>query len=80
MTPKNGDLTQKQMISEVHIVLLGVKGTDDKGLVGDVHDIKEALRDLASSHNHLKRCFWVLVSFLIGSGVIAGSIVGALNT
>ena len=52
-------------VIRVATVLLGTNG--DNGLVGDVKRIGE-------SHFKLKRNFWILVSFLAGSGVLGGSL------
>ena len=49
----------------IKTVLLGTDG--DNGLVGDV-------KRLAVSHFKLKKSFWVLVSFLAGSGVLGGGL------
>ena len=58
------DETHDSMI-RIETVLLGSNG--DNGLVGDV-------KRLAVSHFRLKKNFWVLTSFLAGSGVLGGSI------
>jgi hypothetical protein len=47
--------------------LLGANGRDDGGLCGDV---KYLLQD----HSRLKRNFYILLAFLIGSGVLGVSI------
>ncbi len=52
--------------------MLGVPDTDDSGLVGLVNY-------LVKDHSKLKRNFWILVAFLVGSGVIVTSVVGILN-
>ena len=68
---------EKQKLDETHdtvielkTVLLGTNG--DNGLVGDV-------KRIAKSHFRLKQNFWILVSFLIGSGILGGSIWGLLR-
>ena len=78
--------TQKEMIQEIHqttiqqrTVLLGVPGTDDKGLVGEVKDVKLKVNSVARSHGKLKRNFWLLVGALAGSGAIGGGIWSLLN-
>jgi len=45
----------------------GIPGTEEKGLCG-------ALKELLLDHNKLKRNFWILISFLVGSGVLGTSI------
>lgn len=69
--------TQRQMIEETYktmIVLSTVLlGADDKpGLVDKVETLN-------NRHRKLSRNFWILVSFLTGSGALAGGIVGLLN-
>lgn len=80
------DKTQKQMIQETHqtvtqlnTVLLGVPNTDDRGLCGEVKDVKLVVSDLGKSHGKLKRNFWLLVGTLAGSGAIGGGIYSLLN-
>lgn len=41
-----GEKTQKDKINEIHVVMLGVPGTADKGFVGDVKEIKTHLDTL----------------------------------
>lgn len=55
---------------EVKTVLLGKNG--DPGLCGEVNQVKK-------SHSTLKRNFWILVGLLIGSGVIASSVLTAFS-
>ncbi len=65
-------LTEEEhdMLIKIHTVLLGTNGDD--GLVGDV-------QRFSNSHYKLRRNFWMLVSFLTGSGVLgAGAIVSQL--
>ena len=60
----------KQEQTVIHTVLLGANGAE--GLV-------EEVKSLAKGHGKLKRNFWMLVTFLIGSGIISGSVVAAMN-
>lgn len=55
---------------KLNTVLLGANGDD--GLVGEV-------KDLSKSHGMLKRNFWMLIAFLIGSGVITGGLLAVLS-
>ena len=57
-------------IIQVKTVLLGVNGDD--GLCGDVKRVVE-------SHSKLKRNFYSLIGFLVGSGVLGGSLWGVLH-
>jgi len=78
--------SQEQLIKETHktviqlsTVLLGVPGTGDKGIVGEVKDNRVAINGIAKSHNKLKRNFWILVASLVGSGAIGSGIYNMLN-
>ncbi len=57
-------------VGKIKTVLVGLNG--DEGLVGQVSEI-------GKSHYKLKRNFWMLVGFLVGSGVITGSVLAALS-
>ena len=57
-------------MGEVRTVLLGAKG--DIGLVGE-------FRELAKSHYKLRRNFWMLIAFLVGSGIITTGVIFAVN-
>ncbi len=61
----------EQMLTEIHdkvtrmeTVILGVPDTDNRGLCGEVKNLRKDM-------NHFKRNFWVLVGVLTGSGVIS---------
>lgn len=60
------------LIKETHQALLGIKGTEDKGLVGD-------FKNLSKSHYNLRRNFWYLVGVLTGLGIIGGGLYGLFN-
>jgi len=40
----------------------------------DVKELKSAVKAICNDHDKLKRNFYILVSFLAGSGVLGGSI------
>lgn len=71
--------TQKQLIQEVHQGMYGVPGTDDRGLMGDMRDMRGRINGLGTSHGRLKRNFWILVGILTGLGVLGGSTYGWMN-
>ena len=78
--------TQRQLVQETHqgvtelkTVLLGVPGTEDTGLCGEVKAVKLTVNGVAKSHGKLKRNFWLLVGTLVGSGVIGGSLYTAFG-
>ena len=79
----NGKLTNRKLLEETHdtmtqlkTVLLGVPGTDDKGLVGDVKEVKVVQREQGKSIGKIKKNFWLLVGTLVGSGVLGSVIYG----
>lgn len=79
------DKTQKQMIQETHddmveikTVLVGIPNTGDKGLVGEVKDIKLNVRSNTRSIGRIK----VILAAIIGSGALGTGIwqlVGLIN-
>lgn len=70
--------SQRQLIGEIHTVLLGVEGTADRGLVGTVEEVVKTQAEQGKCMSKIKRNFWMLVAFLIGSGVLSASLVAAL--
>ena len=79
MTSNNGKLTQEKMIQELYTTLLGVKGTDEKGLVGDVKEAFKEIKSLRTSQNKLSRNPWILIAALSGSGIIGANITGVIG-
>ena len=78
--------TQKQLIQETHqtvntlnTVLLGVSGTDDKGLVGDFKDVKINAKEQWKSHNKLSMRVWILWGIVLAIAVIASGIITLAN-
>ncbi len=76
MTPK----TQKQLTQEIWQGMYGVDGTEDKGLIGDFKELRvdygEFKKFTNGRLNKMSTRFKILVSFLIGSGVLGGSLWG----
>ena len=77
-----------EKVSELRAVVVGLNGDD--GLCGEIRRIARRMEDIANSltarqnaldaqHHKLSRNFWLLVGTLAGSGVIAGSVLGALQ-
>lgn len=71
--------TQGQMIQETHQGLFGVEGTEDKGLVGDIKEIKSDVgtmkRDMNGKFDEvhkrvskLSTKVWLIVGVLVSSG------------
>ena len=72
-------LSQAKMIKEMYekvirieTVLLGVKNTDDKGLVKEVHELKDEVGNLANSHFNLNRRVYVLIAVIASTGGAVG--------
>ena len=59
-------------VKQLSTVLLGVPGTDDRGLIGEV---KNNSRDISK----LKRNLFILIGTLVGSGVLGTGIWNLLN-
>ncbi len=59
-------------VTSIKTCLLGVENSSDDGLVGKVNRLDDEV-------GKLKRSFWMLIAFLVGSGVISGGIVAALR-
>jgi len=66
--------TQKQLAQETHQAVLGVEGTADKGLVGDVKDVVGILK----TQNHRIRKLEIVVGSLIAALVSAGVLDAAI--
>ena len=62
----------KTAMASMKTTLIGEDGQEEGGLCGRV-------QYLAQDHSTLKRQFWILVSFLVGSGVITVSVFSALG-
>jgi len=65
-----------QMIQEVYTVMLGVPDTSDKGMAGDIKDIKEHLKQLNSqvtkNTTWRKAMIWAIGVIGTGLGIVAG--------
>ena len=77
---------KKGMLQEVHddvtqmkTVLLGVPNSADKGLVGELKDVKVSVIDLNNRHRKLSQKFWVLIGCLAGSGILGTGLWGLLR-
>lgn len=71
--------TLKKLINEIWQGLYGVPNTDDKGVYGDIKEIKAEIKQQNGKVRKLTRNFWILIGFLVGSGILAGGIVGIVN-
>lgn len=64
--------TQKQMIQETHQGMFGVEGTDDKGLVGDVKDIKSEIKEQNGRVRKNSKMIYIIVGVLVVVGAAGG--------
>ena len=87
MSEGNNGKTNRVLIEEIHTtvvqlktVLVGVAGTDDKGLVGEVRENKAYSSTLAEKHRKLSLRVWILISTLVASGIVrAGELANVIN-
>ncbi len=64
------ETTSKQKLQEVHQGIFGVLGTDDKGLIGDIREIKNSVCETNGKVRKLTIRFWFLLGLIIGTGVL----------
>lgn len=74
----NDKPTSRTLLEETHdtvirlsTILLGIPGTDETGLVGEVKQIKTDVNGVYSKHRKLSLRVWILVAFFVGSGIIS---------
>ena len=63
-------MTDQSLLTEIRDTVIENR-TIVSRLVNDLKEIREDQRTLYCNHNDLKRKFWILVSFLVGSGLLA---------
>lgn len=63
------DNEEIKLLRELHQAVIGIPGTDDKGMMGK-------LNTLCDEHGKLKITVYTLIALLIGGGIITGSIFG----
>jgi len=73
--------TQEELIREIHnevtiikTVLLGAPNSDDKGLIGEIKDIKKNYYELNHRVGRLSKTVWILIGILAGSGVLGAGL------
>ncbi len=65
-------LERDQMLQEVHQAVLGVKDSDDNGLVGDLKEVKTALKELNGRVRLNTVKIASVIGILIGLGILGG--------
>lgn len=73
MTPEEAIFQVWQKTTRLETVILGVLDTQDKGLCGDVEQNREDLDATRKKVGKLEIRIWILIAFLVGSGVVSGA-------
>ena len=68
------DKTQKQMIYETHQAMFGVGGSDDRGLVGDVREIKGNVKAQNDRVGKLEGKVAKIYGMIAGAALVGGGI------
>ncbi len=75
MTPK----TNKQLLAEIHTVLLGVPGSSDDGLVGTVSELATQVQGMSravqANTTWRKALAWMVGVVVIGLATLVGIVV-----
>ena len=70
--------TLAEMIGELYAVTIGVPGTDDRGIVGDVRQIKKELKQLngaVKTNTAWRKAFCFIIPGLAAAlGFVAGAV------
>ena len=70
--------TLAEMIGELYAVTMGVPGTDERGIVGDVRDIKRELKDLngcVKTNTAWRKAFCFIIPVIASVlGFVAGAV------
>jgi len=64
--------TQKQLIQEVHQGIYGVPHTEERGVLGDIKDIKTAIKEQNGRVRRNSKLIYVIIGVLMGTGVLGG--------
>lgn len=64
--------TAKEMTGEVHQAVLGIEGTEDKGLVGDFKDLLGEFRKMNGRVSRNSRIIFIMVGIFIALGSLGG--------
>ena len=72
-------MTDLEMIRQVHQAIFGLSDTDEKGMVGDIKEIKKTVAEVCSDQTKLQGKVNNFIWFLAGTGVLSvGTIVKLL--
>ena len=64
------------LIKATHQALLGLDGTEDKGLVGDFKELKKDFKEANGRQRKTDKRLNILIGTLIGLGIIGGGSAG----
>lgn len=74
--------SEKQLLTEIHTILLGVPGTDEKGVVGKLRELSEQTQGISravQTNTTWRKAFaWVIGVIITAVGIMAGIIVTSL--
>ena len=59
-----------ELLIELKTAVVGLKDTDEKGIVGDIKDIKDALKKQNGRVRKNTTCLVATISFLAGLGIL----------
>ena len=68
-----------KLLREVHQGLYGVKGTEEKGLLGDFKDLSDEFKTHCKDNDKTKTVLYWLIGVLIGAGVLTGGSIGIVQ-
>jgi len=71
--------TQKQFIAETYQAVFGVPGTEEKGIAGDLKDIKKLLVSQNERYQKLSNKVNWVIGVLSATGAIGGGIFGMVQ-
>ena len=72
------DTDRDNMLRELHQAIKGIPGTDDKGMLGDLKQVKDTIKSVCEDQNKLKSKVNGLIWFLAGSGLLFGGTITKL--
>ena len=72
------DLERDVMLQQLHQAVVGIPGTADKGMLGDMKQVKETIKSVCDDQNKLKGTVHNLIWFLGGTGVLTAGAIAKL--
>ena len=74
------DEERDEKLNAVYMAVLGIPGTDNKGMSGDMRDLRkfvtESVKTICDNHDKLKAVVYGLIWFLTGTGLLTGAGIG----